>query len=298
MTVLAFVAGLAVALVLFMWWVGRCMPAVALVLLAALPAQAQTPDERAILDLMNEERARFSVAPLGWSEELHRAAQAKADEQAEHDGQCPAHDSCDGTKWSKRIGRFYPGWVALGENAATSIRDPQVIVDGWLSSDGHWSNIVDWRFIEAGVALADGTTDFGRITWAYADFGSQALPATPTRAPRVTPTPLPPGGIGALRIHRTRAKTIVSGYVVTDGSDLKQPATLTIDLSSGAMAVFVIPAGRIRPSGKGIKTIGGLPALRMVPSRLPRMRFRFEVWGVHEVGPVKLYAAGQAWGSE
>ena len=162
----------------------RC--AAALVASSARLAQAAGED-LALLVLANEARAAQNVPPLAWNADLGDAALAHSEDLAAHGGNCDLHNSCNGELWYKRVQRYYPAWVALGENVATSISDPVQLHEGWMSSAGHRANILNSSFTEFGAGIALGQTNFGKLAFATEDFGSRGLmsasayPALPAR---------------------------------------------------------------------------------------------------------------------
>jgi len=74
---------------------------------------AMSPDEQRICALINQRRAENGRPALTVSAELYAAAKSHSDDMAENG--CYQHDSCNGTRWSTRVSRYYPGWTALGE---------------------------------------------------------------------------------------------------------------------------------------------------------------------------------------
>ncbi|MCB9684771.1 MAG: CAP domain-containing protein [Alphaproteobacteria bacterium] len=76
-----------------------------------------------------------------------------------------SHDSNDGTSWDARIRRFYNEGSALGENIAQGYADPySAVVEGWMCSSGHRSNIMSSTYNELGTGVAGNyyTQDFAR----------------------------------------------------------------------------------------------------------------------------------------
>jgi uncharacterized protein YkwD len=132
-------------------------------------------EDLALLVLANQARAAQNVPPLIWNQDLAEAALVHSEDLAAHGGNCDLHNSCNGEVWWKRVQRFYPGWVALGENVATSISNPQTLHDGWMSSPGHRANILNSSYTEFGAGIALGQTNFGRLAFATEDFGSRGM---------------------------------------------------------------------------------------------------------------------------
>ncbi len=93
---------------------------------------------------------------------LTEAAQAHADDMAEN--VFMDHTGSDGSSPGTRVGRTeYPS-TAVGENVARGYSTPEAVVQGWLDSDGHCSNIMNdrWEAIGVGIAESEG----GELFWA------------------------------------------------------------------------------------------------------------------------------------
>jgi hypothetical protein len=132
-------------------------------------------EEMQLLVLANQARQAANVPPLIWNDDLAEAALAHSEDLAAHGGNCDLHNSCNGELWYKRVQRYYPGWVALGENVATSVSDPQILHDGWMSSSGHRANILNSNVSDFGAGIALGQTNFGKLAFATEDFGSRGM---------------------------------------------------------------------------------------------------------------------------
>lgn len=141
---------------------------------------AQSANEKCLVVLANKERVKIGLAPLALNAKLYEAARFHSQDLADHGGNCDLHNSCNGEFWSKRVTRYYPNWIALGENVATSIDNPQVIHDGWMASSGHRANILNPAFKEMGAAIVLGQTGFGKLAFATEDFGSTGQTVIPT----------------------------------------------------------------------------------------------------------------------
>lgn len=108
----------------------------------------------AILDAMNRERAARGLAPLRMNAALSRAAEDRIHDM--FDKRYFAHVSPDGIDpftWAIRQGYRYR---MIGENLAAGYRGTRV-VDGWMNSPGHRANILERRFDEVGIAIAEGS---------------------------------------------------------------------------------------------------------------------------------------------
>jgi len=177
----------------------------------ASAAYAPDAGELALLAFCNESRAKAGLAPLVWNNGLGQAARAHSTDMAEHD--CYQHSSCNGTKWSTRVSRYYSPWSALGENIALGSSDPRMLHDDWMASPGHKANILG-PYSEYGSGIALGETNFG--VWAYAteDFGNRGA-ITPAAIPT-----MPSGGI-APRIGGVEARELIVNYYHHNGGSPK-----------------------------------------------------------------------------
>ena len=99
---------------------------------------------------------------LRWNHDLGRAARYHNDDMVRNN--FFSHTSSDGTKFEDRLPRFYKG-TAYGENIANGYSSSrEVVLEGWMCSPGHRSNIMESIFDELGVAgrASKYTQDFGR----------------------------------------------------------------------------------------------------------------------------------------
>ena len=144
---------------------------------APTPAPAPAPDEadsRAarVLALVNEARAVArtcggesfpAVASLAAQPQLASAAAKHAQEMAS--ANFFGHTSPDGRGVAGRVEAEGYRWLRLGENIAAGQPTARAVVDGWLASAGHCRNIMDARYTELGVGVAeDPDSDYG-VYW-------------------------------------------------------------------------------------------------------------------------------------
>lgn len=107
-----------------------------------------------IINLTNEERAKFGLPQLSTNGQLSQAAQAKAADMFANDYW--AHNSPSGrTPWSFITAAGYK-YVFAGENLARDFGDPAAVVGAWMDSPSHRSNILDKNFREIGVGVSSG----------------------------------------------------------------------------------------------------------------------------------------------
>lgn len=151
-------------------------------LLAAAPAMASAAESRVagepvpalrarVLELMNQARAQGRrcgresfppAAPLGVAKPLQQAAQDHARDMARR--KYFSHEAPGGSKARDRVMRAGYRLRLVGENIAFGPDSAEEVVAGWLDSPGHCANIMDARFRETGIGVAEGR-ERGHIYW-------------------------------------------------------------------------------------------------------------------------------------
>ena len=154
---------------------------------AACPAADAMPiasvsaarSERALLCLVNRERARAGVPPLRLNRCLARAAAGHARDMVRQ--RYFAHESRDGTGFDERI--LATGYAprgarwTVGENlawGAAPAGDAAWVMAAWMHSRDHRANLLRASFRDVGLAAVAGAPaggDGARATWA-AEFGA------------------------------------------------------------------------------------------------------------------------------
>lgn len=142
-----------------------------------------------IVSLTNEARANQGLAALKTNAKLAAAAQAKAQDMLAK--QYFAHTSPSGTtpwSWIRQAGYSYS---VSGENLAIHYTTAEGAFAGWLASPSHRANIVNPKFTEIGVGVAEGVFQghpsvivvqmFGRPQAALADT-AKTVPTAPKPA--------------------------------------------------------------------------------------------------------------------
>ncbi len=138
-----------------------------------------------VLDLTNQARAEgadcgvegtFGPAdPLTMQHQLREAARFHSQDMG--DRAFFTHESPGGPNGDTVQDRIenagYTNWQTWGENIAAGQTTAQEVVDGWLASDGHCSNIMNPMFEEIGVGYAHVPgAPYQGIYWTQ-DFGAQ-----------------------------------------------------------------------------------------------------------------------------
>ena len=128
--------------------------------LAASVAGAGEPPEpmsvEAILAAINARRASHSLPPLRDDLRLQEAAEDRITDMIELGYW--SHQSPEGRSpfsWlSMRGYRF----AKAGENLAAGFETPDILVDSWMESPGHRVNILEPGYVDAGIAIIEGST--------------------------------------------------------------------------------------------------------------------------------------------
>lgn len=132
--------------------------------------------EQQVVELVNQERAAFSLPPLKRNEELDQAARYHStdlgqDNYFDHD----TYDREGETLyfvclWWQRIQSYYGGVRA--ENIAAGYMTPEAVVAAWMGSSGHRQNILSSYSNEVGVGYFQG--EGGYSTYWTLDFGNRS----------------------------------------------------------------------------------------------------------------------------
>ncbi|MEU1895095.1 CAP domain-containing protein [Streptomyces pristinaespiralis] len=137
----------------------------------AAPSKTAAPDtsaaasaEAAVIDMVNEERAKVGCSPMKASGALSDLARAHSKDMAARG--FFDHTNPDGeTPWDRaeQAGVSNLG----GENIARGQADAEAVMNSWMNSEGHRANILNCDFTTLGVGadMADGgpwwTQNFG-----------------------------------------------------------------------------------------------------------------------------------------
>lgn len=103
--------------------------------------------EKEVVRLVNIEREKANVAPLEMNEGLQNATDIRAKEL----NTLFSHDRPDGTTCFTVLKEVGVLGSAMGENIAQGQRTPEEVVNAWMNSPGHRSNILNSNFTQIGV---------------------------------------------------------------------------------------------------------------------------------------------------
>jgi uncharacterized protein YkwD len=109
------------------------------------------------------DRSVGPARPLQPQADLHRAAQAHADDMARHS--YFSHTGRDSSQVAQRADRTGYAWRRIGENLAAGQSTPAAAVEGWLASPGHCANLMQPEFSEVGLAYAVNLQSRDGIYW-------------------------------------------------------------------------------------------------------------------------------------
>ena len=176
------------------------------------PAQnTSTPEELAaeVVRLVNVERAKEGLAPLGTYDSLTKAAQIRAPEIVT----LFSHDRPDGTSCFTAMDQTgaKKGAYTWGENIAAGNATAAATVEQWMNSPGHRANILNAKFTHIGVGYQHSAGSTYGHYWVQMFTGTNAVPDSPgtgtqtpstqkpdTAPPQTTPTQPPPSGEGGI----------------------------------------------------------------------------------------------------
>jgi len=125
------------------------------------PEVSMSAFAKEVVELVNKERVSNGLQPLKAHAKLTDCAQAKAQNMI--DKNYFAHNSPTyGTPFDM-IEQWGIKFTAAGENIAYGQKTPKEVMQTWMDSPGHRSNILSDSFAEIGVGVA--TTKTGVIYW-------------------------------------------------------------------------------------------------------------------------------------
>ena len=100
-----------------------------------------------VIELVNDERAKYGLSPLSADSTLMEAAQQRAVETTESF----SHTRPNGTKFSTVLAEYGVSYRTAGENIAYGQKTPQQVVNSWMNSSGHRANILNASYTKIGV---------------------------------------------------------------------------------------------------------------------------------------------------
>lgn len=117
--------------------------------------------EHQVIQLVNQERAKYGLTALRPNWELSRVARHKSEDM--RDRNYFSHTSQTYGDPFKMMRSYGVSFSTAAENIAMGQSTPQQVMTSWMNSSGHRQNILNSSFKEIGVGLAKGGT--GRYYW-------------------------------------------------------------------------------------------------------------------------------------
>lgn len=116
--------------------------------------QAETTQAKAVLDLVNKERAKAGVPALTLSTKLTDIAYTKAKDMA--DKGYFSHQSPTYGSPFDMLKHFGVSYTYAGENIAAGQKSAEEVMNSWMNSSGHKANILNKNYTQLGVGFYRG----------------------------------------------------------------------------------------------------------------------------------------------
>lgn len=215
-------------------------------------------DEREVLRLVNEERARHGLNALVATRTLDAAAEWMAADMSTYDG--IGHTDTLGRGPGGRAEAFgYQGGICCWENVAAGgiYASPAQVFQGWMDSPGHRANILEPQLKSIGIGLHYAPNTGYKHFWVQI-FGGviDSKPPVGAGGTPAPPTPPPPP------LQPTAPPAAISGPIAPQGVSLvtvEKTATPESLIASALGSGCTHPSVWITEAGKLIGYIGGAP---------------------------------------
>lgn len=126
-----------------------------------IPTVTTTAQEDEVIRLVNVERSRQGLQTLAKNWELSRVARYKSADMA-NKGYFSHTSPTYGSPF-KMMESFGIRFSSAGENIAYGQRTPQEVMNAWMNSPGHRSNILSPSYTQIGVGMAKNSS--GVLYW-------------------------------------------------------------------------------------------------------------------------------------
>ncbi|MBK9975267.1 MAG: CAP domain-containing protein [Planctomycetes bacterium] len=107
-----------------------------------------------VLVLVNQERANVGAPALTWNGPLAAVAQAHSADMAARN--FFAHNNPDGQTPFDRMAAAGITYTAAAENIAAGYAEANAVMNGWMNSPGHKTNILNATYTEIGIGVKQG----------------------------------------------------------------------------------------------------------------------------------------------
>jgi uncharacterized protein YkwD len=131
-----------------------------------IAAASRAQLQRAVVCLINRQRAERHLPRLHANQRLNRSAQGWTNRMVRTDS------FSHGADFAARISAVGFDWSRAGENIATGFHTPAAVVRAWMASPGHCQNILSPSFADVGTGVSGRPIAGagGNGTWTQ-DFG-------------------------------------------------------------------------------------------------------------------------------
>jgi len=221
-----------------------------------------------IVDLTNQKRAEVGLASLGFDPVLSAAAKAKGEDMLAQDYW--AHVAPDGTEPWAFFTDFGYKYRFAGENLARDFSDPESVVEAWMASPSHRSNLLSPKYQEIGIAVLEGDIAGVDTTLVVQFFGTSAVDTTPqlpiARAEtNILPPPLPTTVVPQPEVAEAQSELgeIITTAPVAARINTKNILISPFDTTKGAslmtigLLLVILVVDGLVVSSKKITRIGG-----------------------------------------
>ena len=142
------------SLAIFVCVVGVWCPAAPSMARSRSESAASSRVAAAVVQLTNVERSHYRRAALRANPRLMRAAQLQADQMAQAGHMAHVLPEARYPRTEDRVAAADYRWRMLGENVAFGQANAVKVLDSWMHSRGHRTNILNATFTEMGAGYA------------------------------------------------------------------------------------------------------------------------------------------------
>lgn len=133
-------------------------------------------DQKALINLTNIERQKNGLSPVAENDALDKAAALKAQNMFTENYW--AHFAPSGkTPWDFILGAGYK-FTFAGENLAKNFYSSDEVVKAWMASPTHRDNLLNPKYQDIGIAVAEGMLNGQKTTLVVQEFGTTSNIAT------------------------------------------------------------------------------------------------------------------------
>ena len=119
-----------------------------------IPTISEKNVESQVVELVNQERAKYGLKPLKQDWELSRVARHKSQDMRDR-GYFSHNSPVYGSPFDM-ISSYGVSYKRAGENIASGQVTPKEVMNAWMNSSGHRGNILDSNYTHIGVGYAKG----------------------------------------------------------------------------------------------------------------------------------------------